>query len=206
MDEATMKRLLGEMKSEIVKKIDSSETSIMEKIRSEIKTSEEAIKNDINDVKKDVAEQKTEIEDIKNRLEEVEKVITYAEATAKPAAPIKSNDNVKTSEISEAISIAKCKVGIKPITLDDIDRIANKCKLNGYDALKESVKEFLRDELKFDNEEIEMLKDFKVKRKDTDDNDKVYVILENEELAEYMYRKAAVCKNDNVTIFPFIPP
>ena len=66
-----MKRLLGEMKSEIVMKIDSSETNIMEKIRSEIKTSEEAIKNDINDVKKDVAEQKTEIEDIKNRLEEV---------------------------------------------------------------------------------------------------------------------------------------
>ena len=68
-----MKRLLAEMKNDIVKKIDTSENNIMEKIRSEIKITEEAIKNDINEVKQDVAEQKTEIEDIKNRLEELRK-------------------------------------------------------------------------------------------------------------------------------------
>ena len=61
MDEAIMKRLLAEMKTEIVKKIDSTENNIMDKIRSEIKISEEAIKTDINEVKKDVADQKTEI-------------------------------------------------------------------------------------------------------------------------------------------------
>ena len=68
------------------------------------------------------------------------------------------------------------------------------------------MKEFLRDELKFDADQMMMLKDFKVSRRDVEENDKVYIILENVELAEYIYRKAAICKNDNVNIFPFVPP
>ena len=102
--------------------------------------------------------------------------------------------------------MAKCRVGLKPITVNDIERVAQNRKVKGYDALKEAVKEFLAEELKFDSTEMEMIKDFEVTRKDTEDNDKVYVIFKKEEMCDYIYRKAQICRNDCVNVFPFIPP
>ena len=42
--------------------------------------------------------------------------------------------------------------------------------------------------------------------KDTEDNDKVYIKFQNEEASNYIARKAAMVKNENVNVFPFIPP
>ena len=104
------------------------------------------------------------------------------------------------------MSAARCRIGIKPITLDDIDRVANKVKMNGMAALREAVKEFMREELKLDEEEIDNLGDFEVYRKDTDENDKVYLKFNKEERSNYITRKAAIVRNEEINIFPFIPP
>ena len=104
------------------------------------------------------------------------------------------------------MSAARCRIGIKPITLDDIDRVANKVKMNGMAALREAVKEFMRDELKLDEEEIDNLGAFEVYRKDTDENDKVYLKFNKEESSNYISRKAAIVRNEEINIFPFIPP
>ena len=79
-------------------------------------------------------------------------------------------------------------------------------RVNGISALREAVKEFLLDELKLDDEEIDRLGEYEVHRKDSEDNDKVYIKFQNEEASNYITRKAAMVKNENVNIFPFIPP
>ena len=50
-------------------------------------------------------------------------------------------DGEKTSEsIEETIHLAKKRIGIQPVTLDDIDRIAEQEKVIGKEALKLAVK------------------------------------------------------------------
>ena len=82
------------------------------------------------------------------------------------------------------------------------ERVAQKKKVKGYEALKEAVKEFCTDELKFDSIEMEMIKDFEVTRKETEYNDKVYIIFKKEEMSDYIYRKVQICRNDCVNVFP----
>ena len=98
MDETVMKRLLAEVKNDILKQVVNTERNIMEKIWDKIKSSEEAIKKDINDFKKDVNDQHLELDDMKNRWEEVEKVVsskTYAQVAAKtPTNALKENSEV----------------------------------------------------------------------------------------------------------------
>ena len=62
------------------------------------------------------------------------------------------------------------------------------------------------DELKLDDEEIDNLGEYEVHRKDTEDNDKVYLKFQSEEASNYITRKAAMVKNENVNVFPYIPP
>ena len=73
-------------------------------------------------------------------------------------------------------------------------------------ALREAVKEFMKDELKLDDDEIDNLGEFEVYRKDTEDNDKVYLKFTREESSNYISRKAALVRNENINIFPYIPP
>ena len=109
-------------------------------------------------------------------------------------------------EIAKIMTAARCRIGLKPITLEDINEVANKARLNGMAALRESVKEFLMDELKMDDEEIDNLGDYEVFRKDVDDNDKVYLKFATEESSNYITRKAALVRNEDVNVFPYIPP
>ena len=62
------------------------------------------------------------------------------------------------------------------------------------------------DELKMDDEEIDNLGEYEVYRKDTEENDKVYLKFSREESSDYITRKAALVKNENIHVFPYIPP
>ena len=73
-------------------------------------------------------------------------------------------------------------------------------------ALREAVKEFLMDELKMDDEEIDNLGEYEVFRKDVEENDKVYLKFSKEESSNYITRKAALVKNEDIHVFPYIPP
>ena len=57
-----------------------------------------------------------------------------------------------------------------------------------------------------DEEEIKQLGGFKSYRKNDDENEKVYLNFTSEESCDYITRKAAICKNENIRIFPYIPP
>lgn len=106
-------------------------------------------------------------------------------------------------EVEKVIKASKCKISLKPITLEDIDRVANELKVNG---MKKAVREYLVYGLKFDEEELKDLGVFEVSRRDIDDNDKVYLKFKNESSCEYIYRKAAICRNGSVNVFSYIPP
>ena len=113
---------------------------------------------------------------------------------------VKKKDDTD-DEITRVMSAARCRIGLKPITLEDIEDVAQKAQVNGVSALREAVREFLLDELKLDDEELDRLGDYEVSRKDVDDNDKVYLKFNNEEATNYIIRKAAMVKNDNVSVF-----
>ena len=204
MDENTIKKLLAEMKNDLVTQMKDTEKSIKDSVKNEIKDAEKTIRNDIDAIKNDVAANKSELEELKARVNVIEE-------KTKKGNTVTIDDNKKEEEKSEdeiakVMAAARCRIGIKPITLDDIDRVANKVKMNGMAALREAVKEFMRDELKLDEEEIDNLGAFEVYRKDSEENDKVYLKFNKEESSNYITRNAAIVRNEEINIFPFIPP
>ena len=194
MDENTIKKLLAEMKNDLVTQMKDTEKSIKDSVKNEIKDAEKTIRNDIDAIKNDVAANKSELEELKARVNVIEE-------KTKKGNTVTIDDNKKEEEKSEdeiakVMATARCRIGIKPITLDDIDRVANKVKMNGMAALREAVKEFMRDELKLDEEEIDNLGAFEVYRKDSEENDKVYLKFNKEESSNYITRKAAIVRNE----------
>merc|ERR1712115_276780 len=158
MDEKAIKLLLAELKNDMIAQIKQSEKVIKESVRIDIKETEKNLRNDIEEVKSDVAVNRTDIEQLKARVIAVEEkqktgrnVIDHATSECEPA-----------DEISKIMSAARCRVGIKPITLEDINEVASKACLSGMAALRESVREFLMDELKLDDEELDNLGDYEV--------------------------------------------
>ena len=202
MDEKAIKLLLAEVKNDMIAQMKQSEKAIKESVRLDIKETEKNLRNDIEEVKSDVAANRTEIEQLKARVNVVEE----KQKIGKTVIDDFMRESEHTDEISKIMTAARCRVGIKPITLEDINDVANKACLNGMAALRESVKEFLMDELKMDDSEIDNLGEYEVYRKDVDENDKVYLKFTCEESSNYITRKAALVRNENVHVFPYIPP
>ena len=166
------------------------------------------------DIKEEVTENKKEINEMKSKMLNMEKRLddrksTYAEADAKETIVGNvDNKDTKTTydNIDEVIKAVKYRIRIKPISLDDINRVANEKKVNGKDALKAAAIEFLNLELKFYMDELERIGNFTVSCKDNDDNVRVYLIFDNEIACDYIYRKSFLCRNENIHMFPYIPP
>merc|ERR1712030_69257 len=57
-----------------------------------------------------------------------------------------------------------------------------------------------------EDDEIENLKIKKIKRNIKEGNEIAYIEMEGKGSANYLFRKAAIAKNDNVNIILFIPP
>ena len=179
-----------------------TEKAIKDSVKHDIKETEKNLRSDIEAIKSEVAENKTEIEQLKARVDVIEEKSKSGDKNV-----IDDGKNAEVGdEISKIMMAARCRIGIKPISLEDINEVAQKAELNGIAALREAVKEFLMDELKMDDEEIDNLGEYEVHRKDTEDNDKVYLKFQTEEASNYITRKAALVKNENVNVFPYIPP
>ena len=69
----------------------------------------------------------------------------------------KSENN---TEVNTVLALARKKIGLQPITLDDLDQVAERNKVRGSECLKHAVLEFLMDELKMDEQEIDDLGSF----------------------------------------------
>ena len=142
MDENTIKKLLAEVKNDLVAQMKDTEKSIKESVKNEIKDAEKTIRNDIDVIKNDVTTNRSELEELKARVNVIE------EKTKSGDTVVIDNDNKDADsedEIVKVMSAARSRIGLKPITLDDIDRVANKVKKNGMAALREAVKEFIKD-------------------------------------------------------------
>ena len=170
MDEKQLKTLLTDVKNGLLTQLKKSEKSIKESVKHDIKETEKSIRSDIEAIKSEVAENKTEIEQLKARVDSIEEKTKSGDKNVIDDA----RNEEAGDEISKIMMAARCRIGIKPISLDDINEVAEKAQLNGIAALREAVKEFLMDELKLDDKEIDNLGDYEVHRKDTEDNDKVY--------------------------------
>ena len=72
MDENTIKKLLAEMKNDLVTQMKDTEKSIKESMKNEIKDTEKTIRNDIDSIKNDVAANKSELEELKARVNVIE--------------------------------------------------------------------------------------------------------------------------------------
>ena len=203
MDKNAIKLLLAEVKNDMIAQMKETEKSIKESVKNDIKETEKTIRSDIDVIKTDVATNRSEIEQLKARVVVIEEKNKNGEKT------VIDNDKQEGDtgdEISKIMTAARCRIGIKPITLDDINEVAHKARLNGMAALREAVKEFLMDELKMDDEEIDNLGEYEVSRKDIEEDDKVYFKFSSEESSNYIIRKAALVKNEDIHVFPYIPP
>ena len=203
MDDKALKALIVDVKTSLLAQVKETELAIKESLRSEIKDTEKSIRHDIDSIRNDVAVHKTEIEILKAKVHKIEENNKAGPTIVVDDAKMKDDHD---DEISKVMSAARCRIGIKPISLEDLEEVAEKAHLNGVSALREAVREFLMDELKLDDEELDRFGEYEVTRKDVDDNDKVYIKFKNEEAANYIIRKAAMVRNDNVHVFPFIPP
>ena len=203
MDDKALKALIVDVKTSLLEQIKESELAIKESLRSEIKDTEKSIRHDIDSIRNDVAVHKTEIEILKAKVHKIEEFNKSVPTVVIDDAKMRDDQD---DEIIRVMAAARCRIGIKPISLEDLEEVAEKAHLNGVSALREAVREFLMDELKLDDEELDRFGDYEVTRKDVDDNDKVYIKFKNEEAANYIIRKAAMVRNDNVHVFPFIPP
>ena len=202
MDEKAIKLLLAEVKNDMIAQMKESEKAIKESVRIDIKETEKTIRTDIEVVKTDVATNRSEIEQLKARVE----VIEDKHKSEKIVIDNVDKEGDSGDEISKIMTAARCRIGIKPITLEDINEVAHKARLNGMAALREAVKEFLMDELKMDDKEIDNLGEYEVFWKDVEENDKVYLKFSKEESSNYITRKAALVKNEDIHVFPYIPP
>ena len=202
MDENAIKLLLEEYKNEMIAQMKESEKSIKASVKTDIKETEKTIRTDIEVIKADVASNRSELEKLKERVD----VIEVKQKSEKVVNENVEKESESGDEIAKIMTAARCRIGLKPITLEDINEVANKARLSGMAALRESVREFLMDELKLDDEELDNLGDYEVFRKDVDENDKVYLKFATEEASNYITRKAALVRNDDVSVFPYIPP
>ena len=199
MEKEEFQTMLNAMKNDLIAKMNDDNKAL----REEIKTSNELIRDEVNQIKTKVENNPQNYEDIKSRMEKVEKKL-YSDVLAEEP-PKKETSEVK-SEIFNVLETAKKRIGISPITIDDLNRVAEMKKVRGEECIRYAVHEFLYDEMKMDEGEINELGRFKVHRKDDDLNDKIYLIFENKHSCEYLMRKSIVCKNANIKVFPYIPP
>ena len=77
----------------------------------------------------------------------------------------KSENN---TEVNTVLALACKKIGLQPITLDDLDQVAKRNKVRVSECLKHAVLQFLMDKLKMDEQEIDDLSSFAVTRKDVE--------------------------------------
>ena len=96
-------------------------------------------------------------------------------------------------------------VGISPITMEHIEKYRSD-EVGKEDAIKLATREFLRDKLKMDEEEINDLKILKITKPMKENLERVYIQMDEEEGAKYIYRKAAQVKNEQAKISMFVPP
>ncbi len=142
MDENAIKLLLEEYKNEMIAQMKESEKAIKESVKTDIKESERMIRTDIEVIKSDVASNRSELEKLKERVD----VIEVKQKSDKVVIDNVEKESDTGDEIAKIMTAARCRIGLKPITLEDINEVANKARLNGMAALRESVKEFLMDD------------------------------------------------------------
>ena len=135
MDEKAIKLLLAEVKNDMIAQMKESEKAIKESVRLDIKETEKTLRTDIEEVKTDVAANRSEIEQLKARVE----VIEDKQKTEKIVIDNVAKESEPIDEISKIMTAARCRIGIKLITLEDINEVAHKARLNGMAALPESV-------------------------------------------------------------------
>ena len=119
-----MKKMLDSMKLELINQITSSKTDLRDEITN-------IIKSEVAEVNQKVDQNATEIAHMKHRLEVAENKL-YSEVLKSPppkVTPTKSTQPPKapdtnSDKVEKAIATAKLKIGIKPITVEDLDRIA----------------------------------------------------------------------------------
>ena len=80
------------------------------------------------------------------------------------------------------------------------------CSSPSEQCLYYAAIEFMTEELKMENNEIQDLGEFHASRKDDPNNDKIYLHFKDDKGPKYIGKKAAICQNLNTNTFPYIPP
>ena len=74
------------------------------------------------------------------------------------------------------------------------------------DSFKVAVNDFLRDELKITNDDIDFNEIVKITRPKKEDSNRLYIHFSNEESVTLLIRRAAQISNDEIKVTQFIPP
>ena len=177
----------------------SNEKVTEKKTEVENKQTKETKKNWFGDdeMTEESSEESTDEED--NEKTEEWKQIERKEKN-KRKRKIKKN-RVKKLKIRTATK-ARNILGIGPVTTDEIKE---KMKNNtSYEKAKiETVREYLRENLEYDDEE---LKEVKIEATKVAKDDTIYIAVEEHNIIKDLYKRKAEVMNDKVNFRPYIPP
>ena len=105
---------------------------------------------------------------------------------------------------SECASRAACMAGIGPISLKSIEFFRNK-KVNFEEAKVLAVKEFLKYNLDYEEEELNELNIMET-RLSTKGEDVIYVAMSSEEEIKELYIRKAEAQNEDILVRSYVPP
>ena len=199
--------MMKDMKNELIKQMQWTEASIKEQFRVSTKETNARITTLFNNVK----ENSSMILTMKERISKLEAAtapskLTYAAAIANcdknPEPNIAANEHTEPNhDIYNILAKAQKIFGLEPIADWDIDDhftdTGNKSE-DEYKALKNAVNDFLTYELKMSDEEIDDLGISHISRNKGENNIKVYIHINNEKMATYLYKKAALVQNRRI--------
>ena len=192
-DDKSLRELILSVKTELI--------NSNKKTLDEIKESINGIKVQVDDNTAEIANLSARIDILERKKKDDEVMDRHMAKTYKQAILTDPIEHGRKKVLEEARKI----VGIKPVTDLDIEEYTDK-GMGDKEALEEAAKDFLRLELKFDQQEIEDLRIIRVTRPQKEGTERLYLHLENEESSRYLYRKTSQVKNENVGVAQFIPP
>ena len=123
MDESKFQQMLDSLKNDIFKKMNEDNHAL----RNDLMTSNELIKEEVNSLQTKVDNNTDTIDEIKDRMEKVEQKLYSEVLQEEPPKP--KDKKVKKSEIANILDLAKRRIGISPINVDDLNRVAQAKKV-----------------------------------------------------------------------------
>ena len=123
---------------------------------------------------------------------------------------VKKPDTENGKDIENVLSKARRMIGLSPISEESVQYFLKDDIENKEEALAkaevEAVKEYMEHFLKYSKESVDTLDIVTTHRSSKKEMETVYVTFGDEQPVKAIYRRAAMCRNEEMKLVTYIPP